>query len=179
MLDRNRTGLVIVDVQGRLAEMMHESEAMHASLKVLIKGAKVLGMPILWVEQNPDKLGETSPEIAELLAESLKIQKYTFSGCGETVFVRAVEETRVHTWVVAGIESHICVYQTVREMIEWGRKVEVVTDCVSSRTATNRELGLQRMAQAGAKMTSVEMCLFELLRDCRAPEFKEILQLVK
>ena len=178
MLDRDRTGLVIVDVQGRLAELVHESEAMHRSLDALVKGAKAMGLPILWLEQNPDKLGHTSSALAEVLPGSPFI-KYTFSACGEPAFVRAVEETRVHTWLVAGIESHICVCQTVREMIEWGRKVEVVTDCVSSRTAANRELGLQRMAQAGARMTSVEMCLFELLRDCRAPEFKEILQLVK
>ena len=157
---------------------MHDSEAMHASLKTLISGAKAIGLPILWLEQNPEKLGATSPELAELIPGE-PIPKYTFSACGEPGFVDAIEASSTHTWLVAGIESHICVYQTVRDLIELGRKVEVVTDCVSSRTSANRQLGIDRMLDAGARPTSVEMCLFELVGSCRVPEFKDVLRLIK
>ena len=178
MLNRKRTGLVIVDVQGKLARLMHDSEAMHASLKTLISGIKAIDLPILWLEQNPEKLGQTSPELTELLSGE-PISKYTFSACGEPRFVDAIEASGVHTWLVAGIESHICVYQTVRDLIELGRKVEVVTDCVSSRTPANRQLGIDRMLDAGARPTSVEMCLFELVGSCKVPEFKAVLDQIK
>jgi nicotinamidase-related amidase len=178
MLNRKRTGLIIVDVQGKLARLMHDSEAMHASLEALISGVKAMGLPILWLEQNPEKLGETSPELAKLIPGE-PISKYTFSACDEPGFVDAIEASGAHTWLVAGIESHICVYQTVRDLIELGRKVEVVTDCVSSRTPANRQLGIDRMLDAGARATSVEMCLFELVGSCRVPEFKDVLRLIK
>jgi nicotinamidase-related amidase len=179
MLSRQRTGLIIIDVQGKLARIMHESEAMHEALKSLVAGAKALDLPVVWLEQNPGKLGSTSEELLPLLSGHKPIPKFTFSACGEPDFVDAIEESGVHTWLVAGIEAHICVYQTVRDLIELGRKVEVVTDCVSSRTPANREIGLNRMVDAGARLTSVEMCLFELVGSCRVPEFREILNVIK
>jgi len=179
MLNPKRTGLIIIDVQGKLATLMHEADALIEATRALIQGAKVLGLPVIWLEQNPEKLGETSPQLAEALAPLQPITKYTFSACGAPAFTDEMEASGIHTWLVAGIESHICVYQTVRDLIELGRKVEVVTDCVSSRTPENRQLGIDRMLEAGARATSVEMCLFELVGSCRVPEFRDVLKVIK
>ena len=179
MLTKEKTGLIVVDVQGKLATIVDDSERFIANLIKLVKAAKLLGLPILWLEQNPEKLGDTVPELREALALTSPITKYTFSGCGEPAFVEAVKKAKVNTWLVSGIETHICVYQTSLELLNLGYMVELVSDCVSSRAVSNKELALAKLARKGAEVTSLEMCLFELIRDCRSDQFKETLSLIK
>jgi hypothetical protein len=179
MLKVGEAVLVIVDVQGKLAESMFERDRLYGNLRILIKGCQILQTPILWLEQYPKGLGPTVPEIAELLADGSPIAKVSFSGCGQADFVERLRECGRRQVLIAGIESHVCVYQTARDLLEDGYHVEVVADAVSSRTAENRRVGLDRMAQAGAAITSVEMVLFELMERAGTPEFKEIVGLVK
>ncbi|HCG7392015.1 TPA: isochorismatase family protein [Vibrio parahaemolyticus] len=180
MLSKGNTGLIVVDVQGKLATLMHESDALIENITKLVKGAKALGLPILWLEQNPERLGPTAEPIREVLESThLPITKYTFDGCKEATFNVAVENAKVDTWLVCGIESHICVYQTAVSLRQSGYRVELVTDCVSSRTAANKALALAKLTANGVVLTGLEMCLYEMVEDCRAPEFKEILALIK
>ncbi|MFH4724600.1 isochorismatase family protein [Vibrio diabolicus] len=180
MLSKGNTGLIVVDVQGKLATLMHESNALIENITKLVKGAKALDLPILWLEQNPERLGPTAEPIREVLESThLPITKYTFDGCKEATFKVAVENAKVDTWLVCGIESHICVYQTAVSLRQSGYRVELVTDCVSSRAAANKALALAKLTANGVVLTGLEMCLYEMVEDCRAPEFKEILALIK
>ncbi|MBE4522542.1 hydrolase [Vibrio parahaemolyticus] len=180
MLSKGNTGLIVVDVQGKLATLMHESDALIENITKLVKGAKALDLPILWLEQNPERLGPTAEPIREVLESThLPITKYTFDGCKEATFKVAVENAKVDTWLVCGIESHICVYQTAVSLRQSGYRVELVTDCVSSRTAANKALALAKLTANGVVLTGLEMCLYEMVEDCLAPEFKEILALIK
>ncbi len=179
MLKVREAVLVVVDVQGKLAESMYERDRLYQNLRTLIKGCQVLQIPRLWLEQYPKGLGPTVPEVAELLAGGSPIAKVSFSGCGQTEFVEHLREHGRQQVLIAGIEAHVCVYQTVRDLLKDGYHVEVVADAVSSRTAENRQIGLDRMARAGAAITSVEMALFELMEKAGTPEFKEIVGLVK
>ena len=179
MLSRDHTALVLIDIQGKLASLMHEREALYRQLQILVEGAQVLKLPILWLEQYPKGLGPTIPEVAALLSDQEPLAKTCFSACGLSAFQTQLRQSGRRQILLAGIESHICVYQTARDLLDSGYQVEVVTDAVSSRTAENKELGLQRMASAGAQITAVEMCLFELLQEAGTAEFKQIAALVK
>ncbi|QUX91345.1 hydrolase [Marinomonas sp. A3A] len=179
MLRKDKTGLVVIDVQGKLATIVHDSEAFIANLVKLVKAAKLLGMPILWLEQNPEKLGATVPELREVLDMVEPIAKYSFSACGEPAFVEAIKKAKMNTWLITGIEAHICVYQTALGLLDLGYDVELVSDCVSSRTIENKNMALAKLARKGAEVTSLEMCLFELIGDCRADEFRAALSLIK
>lgn len=179
MLTKGKTGLVVIDVQGKLSTVVHDSERFIANLVKLIKAAKLLDMPILWLEQNPEKLGQTVPELQEVLGSVTPISKFSFSACSEPAFVEAVKKNKVKTWLLSGIETHICVYQTALGLLDLGYDVELVSDCVSSRALNNKELALEKLARKGAEITCLEMCLFELVGDCRADEFRGALSLIK
>lgn len=179
MLSVDRSALVLIDVQGKLASLMFEKDRLYRNLQILLRGARILDVPILWLEQYPKGLGPTVPEIAELLTGLTPIAKTAFSACGEPQFIEALERTGRRQTLVAGIESHVCVYQTTRDLLTSGHDVEVVTDAVSSRTETNYRVGLERMSSMGAGLSSVEMCLFELMRQAGGDQFKEISRLVR
>lgn len=179
MLKKEDTALVVIDVQGKLARLMDESESLLKNLQILIQGAKILKIPIIWLEQYPEGLGPTVEEIKFLLEDEQPIAKRCFSSCLKDDFMKALQKVNCNQILIAGIETHICVYQTVRDLLTLNYEVEVVTDAVSSRTKQNKEIGLQKMYQLGAKATSVEMALFELLKEAIGEEFKQISKLVK
>ncbi|MBV7299405.1 hydrolase [Enterovibrio paralichthyis] len=179
MLNLENTGLIVVDIQGKLAKRVADSEATISHCQKLIKGAKALGLPIVWVEQNPEKLGDTAPEIAELLEDIKPIAKFTFNAGEEPDFMEAINQTGRQSWLVCGIEAHICVYQTTAHLHQNGFDLHLVTDCIASRAATNKELAIAKMMQMGISVTGLEMCLYELVKDCRKPEFKDVLGLVR
>lgn len=179
MLKKEDTALVVIDVQGKLARLMDESESLLKNLQILIQGAKILKLPIIWLEQYPEGLGPTVEEIKLLLEDEQPIAKRCFSSCLKDDFMKALQKVNCNQILIAGIETHICVYQTVRDLLTLNYEVEVVTDAVSSRTKQNKEIGLQKMYQLGAKATSVEMALFELLKEAIGEEFKQISKLVK
>ncbi|WP_068547734.1 hydrolase [Thalassotalea crassostreae] len=184
MLNKHNTGLIVIDVQGKLASLVADSEAMLANIEVLIQGCKIVNLPIVWLEQNPQGLGATVAQISQHLHGDNKqpneaIVKHTFSGCGSSEFVQAVADSNVKQWLVCGIEAHICVYQTAYALLEKGYDIEVVVDCVSSRDKANKDLAIDKLKHKGGSITSVEMCLYELIEDSRNAEFKQILSLIK
>jgi nicotinamidase-related amidase len=179
MLKRDNTALIVIDVQGKLARLMHEKDALFQNLERLIKGAQILGIPILWTEQNPKGLGSTIPEIASLLSETTPLPKVSFSCCGDERFIQELQATGRTQFLISGIEAHICVYQTVRDLLSRNFEAEIVVDAVSSRNPANKEIGLEKMKSAGARMTSTETALYELLEVAKGDQFKEILKIVK
>ncbi|MBL7140685.1 MAG: hydrolase [Planctomycetes bacterium] len=178
MLTCDNAVLVVVDVQGKLARLMHEAEDLFDRVARLVRGAAVLEVPVIATEQNPAGLGPTVDEIRPLLPAEA-IPKTAFSCCGEAAFVAALEAAGRRQVLLAGIETHVCVYQTARDLLARGYEVHVVADAVSSRSVRNRDIGLTKIQAAGAEVTSVETALFEMLAVAEGPRFKEILKIVK
>ncbi len=178
MLEIDSTVLVLVDFQGKLARTVQDSEQVIASACKLAKAAAVLELPVIWTEQNPDGLGPTVEELAGLM-HGEPIPKHAFSCWREPAFAKALAGRARQSVLLAGIETHICVFQTAADLCGAGYDVHVVADAVSSRTVANRQLGLARIAAAGATVTSVEMAVFELLGAAGGEKFKEILKIVK
>ncbi len=179
MLNKENAGLIIVDIQGKLARSVSNSDSLIENCQKLIQGVKVLGLPIVWLEQNPEKLGETVEEIRVLLGNQQPITKFSFDGCEEPSFTRALQSLGKNSWLICGIEAHICVYQTATSLKNLGYEIHLVSDCISSREPTNKELAIKRLAQGRVTITGLEMCLYELVKNCRAPEFKAILNLIR
>jgi len=179
MLKKDNTGLIVTDIQGKLARLVHESDELVANCEKLIKGAQVLGLPIVWLEQNPDKIGSTINELSLLLEPQAPITKFTFDACEEPVFMKAINAANVDNWLICGIEAHICVYQTALQLHQSGYKVQLVSDCISSRTLANKNLGISKLVSQGVDISGLEMCLYEMVKDCRASEFKEVLALIR
>ena len=179
MLNIDKTALVIIDVQEKLSRVMYEKEKLFENLQKLIKGIKLLNIPIIVTEQNPNGLGPTVSEIAPLLTDIKPVTKFSFSCCGEELFLRQLEMLNRKQVLLAGIETHVCVYQTAVDLIEAGYEVHTIVDCVSSRTLENKNLALDKMKSEGANLTSVEIVLFELLKTVANPKFKELSKIVK
>jgi len=179
MLETENCCLVVVDVQGKLAQLMHERQPLFNNIQILIKSAKILSIPILWAQQCPEALGPTVPEIAELLADNEPINKSAFSCCGEEAFNTKLNELRRNQVLLCGIETHVCIYQTAVDMLRKGFDVNVIADAVSSRTAGNKQIAINRLAAEGAKIASVEMALFELLKTAEHPQFRQVAKLIK
>ncbi|WP_419663081.1 isochorismatase hydrolase [Desulfosarcina variabilis str. Montpellier] len=179
MLKTKDATLLIVDIQGKLANLMHEKEFLFENVQKLVKGFQALGLPILWAEQNPQGLGPTVPVIAGLLSNIQPISKMSFSCCENARFMQALKSSNRKQVLITGIETHICVYQTAVNLVDLGYTVEVAVDAVSSRTIINKEIGLQKMKDHGVGLTSVETALFELLKVAEGETFKQILGIVK
>jgi nicotinamidase-related amidase len=179
MLTSKNTLLLIVDMQGNLARIMHEADQLFKNINAAIQGARILGVPILATEQNPAGLGPTISEISRHLTGVSIISKFSFSSCANDDFMRSIKSIDPRNILIAGIESHICVYQTTRDLLKLDYNVHVITDGVSSRTPENKKIGIKKSRQAGAEITSVETALFEMLGDAKRKEFKEILKIVK
>lgn len=179
MLDKERCLLIVTDVQGKLAQMMFERDALYKNIGILIDGCKILEIPILWLEQYPEGLGPTVPEVASHLEGLKPMPKKTFSALKDRTIFNRFNETGCNQVLLTGIETHICIYQTAMHLIAMGIETHVVCDAISSRTASNKTIGLEKIASAGGHITSVETALFELLGIAEGEAFKKISGLVK
>jgi len=179
MLDPKSTILVIIDVQGKLAQIMHDRDTLFKNLHILVSGVKLLNIPIIWMEQVPDKLGSTIPEIKDVLIDQKPIIKDVFSCMKNEEFNNQIKRINPNDIILAGIESHVCVYQTAMDLLEKKYNVHIVADAISSRISENKELGIERMILEGAMQTSVEMLLFEIQGEAKGDRFRQISKLVK
>jgi nicotinamidase-related amidase len=175
ILDRDRAALVIVDLQEGFRPAVLEFERVASNAGVLAQGFGAMRLPVTLTEQYPKGLGSTVPEVAEHLNGVRPVEKTVFSGVRASGFNLG----RRNQALLCGIESHVCVWQTASDLLERGVEVHVARDAVTSRTEENRELGLDRMRDAGAVVTSVETALFELLGGAGDPEFKTVQALIK
>ena len=178
LLSRAESRLLIIDVQEKLIPKIVNLERMLANCRLLIQGAKVLSVPVFATEQYPKGLGKLVPELAELLDPAA--EKLRFS-CAEVLdwgTAAGVAEDRFQI-VVAGMEAHVCVLQTVLDLLGGGFQVYVAADAVSSRSELDWQIALDRMANGGATIVTSESVLFEWCEVSGTPEFKQISQLIK
>jgi len=176
---RANAALAVIDIQERLLPMIFEGERVVRNTVRLIKGARVLGIPVLVTEQYKKGLGATTPAIAAEIEGLTQMEKIAFSACGAAGFEQALKKKKVSDVILCGIEAHVCVSQTCLDLLDKGFRVFVVVDAMSSRTTDNHFIAVERMRDAGGVVVSTEMVLFELLEKAGTDEFKQILALVK
>jgi nicotinamidase-related amidase len=180
-LEPQQCALVVVDIQEKLLPPIFNKEQLVKNAQLLIRLAKILGLPILVTTQYSKGLGATVPEIASLLEGVPAIDKMEFGCFGSEQFRSQLQGLRGdrNTILVCGMEAHICVMQTALGALNAGYLVHVASDAVGSRAEWNWKIGLDRMKAAGAVMSSTEMMMYELLRCSGTPQFKELLQYLK
>jgi len=179
-LDPASTVLLVVDVQEKLASAM-PAETLALLVKntgILLDAAKILGVRTIVSEQYPKGLGPTLPAIATKL-ETAPLAKMTFDACSDLAIARVLSEATPHAVVVVGMESHVCVFQTARELVKRGFATHVVADAVSSRREENRQLGLSLCERAGAIITPTETVIFDWLGQAGTDAFKQVSKLVR
>lgn len=181
-LDRKNALLVVIDVQEKLAAVIHEQDSLQRNIDRLIRGCHLLGVPAIVTEQYPHGLGSTTAILQKSLRETHglnAIQKMCFSAGGSDEFMSAIRSSGRRQVLICGIETHVCVYQTVKDLLDAKFETTLIADAVSSRTASNRDIAIRRMEREGAKLSSTEMALFELTVNAGTDEFKAISKLVK
>jgi nicotinamidase-related amidase len=177
------TAILVVDVQERLAAAM--PEAMMAELVknagILLETAQALGVNVVASEQYPKGLGPTVASLASKLGEMgvKPMPKMAFDACSDVTIARALADSGVRNVVVIGMEAHVCVFQTVRELVKRGYGAYVVADAVASRREENRRGGLSLCERAGATVTSTETVAFDLLERAGTDAFKTVSKLVR
>lgn len=179
MLNALEAVLVMVDFQGRLAEIVDRSELVAPNALRMVKGCQALGVPILPTLQVPEKLGPILSELEESLENVPTIAKSNFSALREPDFLLALHKTDRKQVILTGIEAHVCVLQTGIDLLDAGFQVHVLSDGVFSRTPENHDLALQRLYECGATLSSLEIALFEMIRSSKHPEFRTISRLIK
>lgn len=170
---------VQVDVQERLFPHIADNEELEKNLITLVKGLQLHEIPMIVNEQYKKGIGETIASLKELTDNYPHFEKTSFSCCGNEEGLCAIKETGKKVVILAGIETHVCVLQTALDLLEEGLNVVLVTDCVNSRKAKDKDMAIQRMIQAGVIPTTYESLLFELTVNAKNPVFKEISKLVK
>ncbi len=180
-LKRPTTGLIVIDIQDRLYAHVERSCEMFHATKQVIQGFKILGLPIFVTEQYPEKMGQTLLQLREELPESEYeyYSKTSFSCMGCESFKNEVLSGSQTQWVLVGMEAHVCVLQTAKDLIAQGMEVVVLNDAITSRSIYDYSTAIAEMRDCGVRLSSVETVLFELLYDSKAPEFKQISQLIK
>jgi nicotinamidase-related amidase len=179
-LDRDKAVLVVIDVQEKLCRAMDEKvlERLAGNIGILQEAARELGLPVVATEQYVKGLGETLCVLKEKLVEPA-IEKMAFSCCGESSFPEKLKALGRQQVIVTGMETHVCVLQTVLELLDAGYTVHLVRDAVMSRRKDNWFVGLETAREAGAVITSTETALFQLLRVAGSEEFKKLSKLVR
>jgi nicotinamidase-related amidase len=176
-MSRGDTALLVVDVQERLLAAIPDRVPLVWNIRRLLDGAKLLGVPAGATEQYPRGLGATDAALAERLGEIPSKLTFSAAECGD--LFRQWADAGRHKILVAGIESHVCVQQTVLDLICEGFRVYIPVDAVASRHAVDYQTALQRMQSEGATLTTTEAALFEWCEAAGTPEFKQISRLVR
>lgn len=179
LLDRNRAALAVIDMQEAFRRIIPDFDETASRVALVVQACKLFDLPIIVTEQYPKGLGRTVAAIAEHLPEDVEpIEKLSFSACGVQEFDTRLREHHVEQVMLCGIEAHVCVSQTAHDLLQNSYQVHLLSDAVSTRLPGNREVAINKMARAGAIISSIEMALFEL---CPAgtPEFKQMQTLVK
>ncbi len=189
LLELERSAVVVIDLQGKLMEMVHRPRLVIDATNRLMRLADIFGRPVILTEQYPAGLGPTHPEVREVFdaldTRTSFVEKVSFGCCGDAGFMRAVDEALADVaperrqLVVAGIEAHVCVMQTVIELLRAGSQVHLCWECVSGRGEEYRRHALERMQQAGAFLTNHESVAFEWARSKDHESFKAMNRLLR
>jgi nicotinamidase-related amidase len=180
MLDSKKSALVVVDIQEAFRSAVPDFALIASRASIAVRGFQTLGVPVLITEQYPEGLGRTAEELLLVLEEGTEVfEKTAFSSCGAAPFIEKLKKDKVEQVVLCGLETHVCVNQTAHDLLDLGLQVHVMTDCVASRFSHDREAGISKMLAGGVIASSVEMALFELMRDSTHEKFKEIQALIR
>jgi nicotinamidase-related amidase len=180
ILDRDKTALVVVDFQEAFRSPINDFAQIASRLSIIVRGFQILNLPVIITEQYPKGLGKTAEEILFLMPPEFEfVEKSAFSSCGATVFMEKLRATGASQILLCGLETHVCVNQTAHDLLNENFSVHLLTDCVSSRFSHDKLAGLKKMQMSGVVSSSVEMALFELMRDAKHEQFKEIQSLIK
>jgi nicotinamidase-related amidase len=183
-LSRHRAALVVIDIQDRLAPAMPEEilAQLVRNTRLLIEAASRLAMPIVVSQQYPKGLGPTIAPIEDALASAPRLHRFDkveFSAAAAPAFVALAPKLGCDQWILCGMETHVCVYQTARGLVARGDQVHVVADAVASRATSNWKIGLSLAAHVGAVVTSAEASVFDLLERAGTEEFKALSKAIK
>ncbi len=171
--------LVVIDVQEKFEPSIHEFDKMVGNITKLIRGMRLLEVPILVTEQYPEGLGRTVEDVACALGDFTPISKLSFS-CMESVgFKTLFERLAKKEVVLCGIEAHVCLFNTAKDLLDQGYTVHFAADATSSRKPYDKEIALRRVESEGAKLTTAEMILFELMHKAGTDKFKKMLEIVR
>lgn len=180
VMNRENTLAIMVDMQEKLLAAMPDRAALAERTGILLKGLKILDIPVIVTQQYTKGLGNTDPALMEILGDEHFYDKLSYSCCRDSGIRNAIASYEDRkTVLLFGIESHICIWQTAQDLLHAGFSVQVVSDCVSSRKTFEKEMALRRLERAGAYLTSTESCLFEMLEEAGTAEFKAVSKLIK
>ena len=174
LLDRNRSVLVVIDVQERLYPSIHEHERMLSRIDLLLSAASIMQVPVVLTEQYPKGLGRTIEEIRKALPDVQPLEKMDFSCVPAAGFMETLSSLHRDQIVLAGIEAHVCVTQTALDLASRGENVFICADAVSSRRPLDVKFGLKRLSQNGLTLVTAESVVFEWLRRAGTDEFKAL-----
>jgi nicotinamidase-related amidase len=179
-LSREHAALIVIDMQEAFRPVIQDFTEVAARISKAVQGAHLLEVPVIVTEQYPKGLKHTAEEILPYLPKpSDTIEKICFSSCGVDEFQERLISRNLKQVIVCGIEAHICVAQTVLDLLSQGIEVHLLVDCITSRKRENKDVALARLTQAGAVLSNLEMSLFEMLRTADSPHFKAIQSLIK
>ena len=173
-LDRDRCVLVVVDLQERFRDLIHDIDGVLAATEKLVGFCHQLDIPVLVTEQYPRGLGVTVPEVRDLFRDFHPLEKVHFSCALDDGFRTALAATKRDQVLVCGIETHVCVYQTAFDLLRDGKQVALAADGISSHRAADRALGLDAMRSLGAQVMNAQMMMFEILREAGTADFKAV-----
>ncbi len=179
-LEEKKAGLLVIDVQEKLFDKVERAPEVIQKMMQMIRGAKILELPIIATEQYPKGLGHSVSAVRGLLGEDFKyIEKSTFSCFGENKFVEKINSLPVTQWILVGIEAHVCILQTAKDLLKAGKQVVVLNDAISSRSPLDLLTAIEEMRNCGARISSTETVIFELVKNSASPIFKEIIKIIK
>lgn len=180
ILDGAKSVFVIVDVQEAFRSVIGDFALIASNIARASLGFQVLDVPTIVTEQYPAGLGRTAEEIFLTLPDGFDaVEKTAFSAFGSAAFRVKLEDLGAEKIILCGVETHVCVSQTAHDLLDQGLSVHLLTDCTGSRFEHDKRAGLQKMRSSGVIISSVEMALFEIMRDATHPKFKEIQALIK
>ncbi len=179
LLSSTQASLLVVDIQEAFRKRLPDVSELTRNISILVEASKILKLPVFVTEQYPQGLGKTLAEVAACLGDHEYFEKTAFSCCGAPGFVDALKATQRQQVIVCGIEAHVCVSQTVHDLLQSGFSVHVIEDAVSSRQPRNKEVGIAKMLASGALGSCVEMALFEMLVESGTETFKAVQRLIK
>ena len=173
-----RNALIIIDIQEKIIKQIDKKDLIIQNIKKLLNAYQILDENVFLSEQNPLKLGPTIPELIPRVS-FIKIEKMDFSICKTEEFIKELVKKKITSLIVCGIETHICIQQSVIELLKKGYEVLLISDAMGSRQNTDHEIALKRMTNRGAVLTTTESIIFELCETANRKEFKEISNIIK
>lgn len=171
--------VLVIDIQQAMLKIIEDWETICRKVSQLTRAADILNIPVVLTEQYPKGLGNTIPQVLQAIRSPKVYQKEHFSACQEDPFLEVLRSFGRSRIILVGMEAHVCVLQTALDLILSGFEVQVVFDAVSSRTAFNRDVGIELMRQAGVVITSTEIVLFGWIHRSNTDEFRQVHPILK